>query len=235
VRSSRFGVLLLVAGVLLATVPTLAVRVADRLAEVRRAAEVSDWLDAQPVVGARTARTSTSPTVIVPGKTGYLLEIPKLGLKAIVRQLEPEVFSGRNTPRLKRFGLGQVPFTKSLRNVSPGANGTAVITGHRTTSGAPFRNLHKLGPGDVIILRQGFHEQRWTVVYTTTVAPKRTDSIRSRPGTRRLVIMACSPPFSATERLIVYAELTHKGAGDHAIPTALRGIVSGNGAGNQNR
>jgi LPXTG-site transpeptidase (sortase) family protein len=211
------------------------VRTADRLTEARRAADVSRWNDEQRAVSNWTARLPASPTVIVPGEAGYLLEIPKLGLKAIVRQLEPEVFSGRNTPRLKRFGLGQVPFTTTLRNVSPGADGTAVITGHRTTSGAPFRNLHRLGPGDAIILRQGSEEQRWTVAYAMIVPPERTDSIRSRPGARRLVIMACSPPFSAHERLIVYATLSNKGAGDDAISTALRRTISGNGAGDQDR
>ncbi len=145
--------------------------------------------------------------MVEPGREGYLLEIPKIGVQAIVHSLEPDVFAGRNTPTLKRYGVGQVPFTPDLGNVSPGASGTAVITGHRTTSGAPFRHLDRLEPGDVIIIRKGAREQRWTVVSSATVAPGRVEVIRSLPGTRRLAVVACSPPFSDRARLIVYARL----------------------------
>jgi sortase A len=106
--------------------------------------------------------------------------------------------------------VGQLPYTQDLRNVSPGAEGTAVITGHRTTSGAPFRHIDQLSPGDVIIIRSGTLEQRWEVVYSTTVAPTQTDAIRSFPGVRRLVVLACNPVFSARERLVVYSRLAQE-------------------------
>jgi sortase A len=147
------------------------------------------------------------PTVVTPGRDGYLLLIPSIGLRAVVRELEPAVFSGRNTPALKRYGLGQVPYTSVLRNVSPGAVGTAAIAGHRTTSGAPFRHLNRLRPGALIIVRKGGVEQRWVVVRSQTVPPGAVEAIASRPGTRSLVLLACSPPFSARERLIVHARL----------------------------
>ena len=235
-RPTRLGAVLIVAGLLLATVPTLTVRLADRLAETRRAADVARWLEHRPAPEPAPRGTAKVVEVLTPGEAGYLLEIPKLSLKAIVRELEPDVFTGRNTPRLKRFGLGQVPFSESLKNVSPGDDGTAVIAGHRTTSGAPFRHLHRLGPGDAIVLRRGSAEQHWTVVYAVVVTPDRVDVIRSRDGTRRLAVMACSPPFSAAERLIVFAELTRsRGAGSDAVSTPLRGPLSSTGSGDQSR
>ncbi|MGH7519626.1 MAG: class E sortase, partial [Gemmatimonadales bacterium] len=157
------------------------------------------------------ALSRAQKTVVVPGTDGYLLEIPRMRLRAVVRELEPEVFSGLNTPALKRYGLGQVPYTVRLRNVSPGGEGTAAITGHRTTSGAPFRYLDRLRVGDVIVIRKGGVEQHWTVVGSTTVGPRAVDAIRSRTGSRTLALLACNPPFSASERLVVYAELKREG------------------------
>lgn len=144
--------------------------------------------------------------IIKPGTDGYLLEIPKLGLRRVVYELEPFVFNGRNTPLLKKHGVGQVPYHAYLKNVSPGEMGLAVITGHRTTSGGPFRNIHRLARGDVLIIRKGAAEQRWRVTSSATVPPKQVDAIRSSARSRGLAIMACDPPFSAARRLIVYAE-----------------------------
>lgn len=216
------GAALLIGGLVLAVMPTVAIRAVDGVAARMRSVAASDWIERQrpsvvagrdaawaqafpPESSAELPAPAASPGVIEPGPDGYLLEIPKLGLRAVVRELEPEVFSGRNTRMLKRFGLGQVPYSEGLKNVSPGAEGAAVIAGHRTTSGAPFRNLDRLGPGDLIIIRKGDAKQRWTVVYSITVAPSDVDAIRSQPGTRRLAILACSPPFSDARRLIVYA------------------------------
>lgn len=202
---------LIAVGLAVATVPTVLVEIADRLEVRSRQAEVERWVEERrPPDQREEVATPKAPSVIEPGAAGYLLEIPKLALRAVVHELEPEVFLGKNTPRLKRFGLGQVPYSSGLKNVAPGAEGTAVIAGHRTTSGAPFRNLHLLEAGDRIIIRGMGGEQHWKVVHSATVRPHEIGAIRSRPGLRRLAIMACSPPFSAARRLIVYAEPAHE-------------------------
>jgi LPXTG-site transpeptidase (sortase) family protein len=221
------GTGLLVAGLLLAVMPTFAIHAVDRLTARMREIAAREQLQPRRQFAAAPAAVDSPgrgvgkdaahpaararPIIIEPGSEGYLLEIPRLGLRAVVAELEPDVFSGKNTPRLRRFGLGQVPYSDLLKNVSPGAEGTAVIAGHRTTSGAPFRNLHLLGPGDLILIRKGDVEQRWTVVYATTVAPGAIEAIRSEPGTRRLAILACSPPFSDAQRLVVYATPVSEG------------------------
>jgi LPXTG-site transpeptidase (sortase) family protein len=213
-RLRRLGVILIACGLAAAVTPTALVRIADHRAAGDRGADVDHWMRGGSPVAVRQTGPPRAPTgfpVIRAGPEGYLLEIPKLGLRAIVHELEPEVFLGRNTPRLKRFGLGQVPYSEALKNVAPGEEGTAVIAGHRTTSGAPFRQLDRLGPGDLIIIRSAETEQRWAVVYATTVIPQEVDAIRSRAGARRLVILACSPPFSAAKRLVVYASPVRQG------------------------
>lgn len=205
--------ILIALGLALVAVPPAALTVTDWLQRRAQREVTEQWV--RKHLASPPPRQEASKKEVVhaldPGDGGYLLEIPKLGLRTVVHELEPEVFSGRNTPRLKRYGLGQVPHTSSLRNVNPGEIGTAAITGHRTTSGAPFRDIHRLGPGDSIILSRGAIQQRWSVTYSTSVVPNQVDAIRSRNGVRRLAILACTPPFSARERLIVYAKLTEEG------------------------
>ncbi|HEY3247337.1 MAG TPA: class E sortase [bacterium] len=191
---------LIVSGLLLAAGPVTGIRLWDAYLARQRGVEAARWLRDH-----ESPAPAVRASVIEPGADGYLLEIPKIGLRIVVRSLEPDVFSGKNTALLKRYGVGQIPYSASLRNVSPGASGTAAITGHRTTSGAPFRNINQLGPGDRIIIRKGRLVQQWEVVYTTTVVPSQVEAIKSYPGVRRLVILACNPPFSARQRLIVYA------------------------------
>lgn len=176
-----------------------------------RQQETAAWIQRYDPPTARPApQKIVRKTVIVPGTEGYLLEIPKIGVRSIVRELEPEVFSGKNTPRLKLYGLGQVPYEHYLQNVSPGAEGTAAIAGHRTTSGAPLRHIDRLAPGDVIIIRKQGLEQQWTVTHSITVPPSAVETIRSRSTSRRLAILACTPPFSDKERLVVYAQLAQE-------------------------
>ncbi len=199
-RSRGLPVALILSGLLLAAGPVTGIRLWDAYLARQRDVEAARWLRDHP-----TTAPASRPTVIEPGADGYLLEIPKIGLRIVVRTLEPDVFSGRNTARLRRYGVGQIPYSANLRNVSPGAVGTAAITGHRTTSGAPFRNINQLGPGDRLVIRKGNLVQMWEVVYSTAVVPSQVEAIRSYPGVRRLVILACNPPFSARQRLIVYA------------------------------
>ena len=202
--------LILCGGVLALGAPSI-IRLSDNHVARARMQETDTWVrryDSTP----RQAEipTSTRKTVVAPGRDGYLLVIPKIGLRVIVRELEPDVFSGKNTPLLKRYGLGQVPYTRDLRNGSPGAEGTAVIAGHRTTSGAPLRQINLLRPGDLIIIRKMGVEQQWVVENSVVVLPSAVEVITSRPGTRKLAILACNPPFSAKERLVVSAVLKHE-------------------------
>ena len=230
----KIALSLIIGGLLLCLLPTAIIYFSDIYKAHLQKEEAEEWIKKEEAKKSETEPTETTlvpespkiedtevpespkiedpePLVIFPGNEGYLLEIPKIDLRLVIRELEPEAFSGKNTPMLKKYGAGQVPYTEYLKNVSPGDDGTAAITGHRTTSGAPFRHLDLLEPGDEIIISQGEIKQKWEVIYTRIVLPSQIDAIRSIPGIRRLVILACNPPGSGRERIIVYAKLSEGG------------------------
>ena len=98
----------------------------------------------------------------------------------------------------------------------PGQPGNAVVSGHRTTYGAPFGSLGELVPGDRIEVETalGVH------VYEVRAAPERcrtdeglcvvppTDLWVTGPREGAwLTLTTCHPKFSSRQRLIVIAEL----------------------------
>jgi sortase A len=112
----------------------------------------------------------------------------------------------------------------------PGQGGVTAIAGHRTTFLAPFRHIDELRPGDRIILRMPYGRFAYTVSRRFTVRP---GDVRAavRPGAgTQLVLSSCNPPFSAAERMLVYARLssaTPLGAALAPVQRAGRGAASG--------
>ena len=89
----------------------------------------------------------------------------------------------------------------------PGQPGNAVISGHRTTYGAPFYDLDLLTPGDVIEVDTAIGTHVYTVRETIIVTPTDVWVTEPREGAW-LTLTTCHPKLSARERLIVFAELT---------------------------
>jgi sortase A len=88
----------------------------------------------------------------------------------------------------------------------PGIPGTTAIAGHRTTWLAPFRSLGGLRRGAPIVLDMPYARFTYRVIDSRVVLP--TDvSVIDPVGYSRLVLSACTPPFSASHRLIVFARL----------------------------
>ena len=118
------------------------------------------------------------------------------------------VVEGVSHEDLKK-GPGHYPGTDQ-----PGAVGNVVISGHRTTYGAPFNRLDELKVGDRIVLEtQGFFFT-YRVTGTTIVAPDKigeTDRVPNQPGVaptqRLLTLTTCNPKYSAKTRLVVRALL----------------------------
>jgi len=216
--TTALALALIVLGAACAFGPTLAITAVDDYIARLHHAETQRWIAVHVSPRAGRSTDGTEAPVIAPGQDGYLLEIPRIGLQLVVHMLEPAVLTGVATPTLSRYGLGQVPFTVSLRNVSPGQEGTAVIAGHRTTHGAPFRHLDALKPGDLILLRKGTEIQQWQVDDTAVISPADLDAIRSHQGIRRLVLLACTPPFSARARLMIDARPSRRNAADAQTP-----------------
>jgi sortase A len=146
---------------------------------------------------------------------------PTLGKKEV-----HVVVEGVSHDDLKK-GPGHYPGTEL-----PGQLGNMMISGHRTTYGAPFNRLDELHPGDPIVLetRTAFYTytvQRVFVVKPTAIGE--TYHVPNKPGaipTQRLLTLAtCNPKYSARQRLIVRAILTStvKKNGPGVVPPALGG------------
>lgn len=104
-----------------------------------------------------------------------------------------------------RKGPGHYPDT-----ALPGERGTVAIAGHRTTYGAPFRDLDKVERGDRIELDMPYGTFVYRVQRTQIVAP--TDVwVTKDVGYKRLVLSACHPLYSAAERIIVFARQIRRG------------------------
>jgi sortase A len=120
--------------------------------------------------------------------------IPELGVKPVV------VHGTRWAQDLSR-GPGHFPET-SL----PGLGSVTAIAGHRTTFGAWFRHIDDLEAGDAIELRLAYGTFRYEVVGHEIVDDEDWSVIDKRPYDT-LVLSACHPLYSASQRWIVYARL----------------------------
>ena len=100
-----------------------------------------------------------------------------------------------------RKGPGHYPGTPL-----PGEHGTVAIAGHRTTYGAPFRQIDELEPGDRIELRMPYGDFIYRVERTRIVPPTET-SVTDRVDHDRLILSACHPLYSAAQRIVVFARL----------------------------
>lgn len=100
-----------------------------------------------------------------------------------------------------RNGAGHMPNTPL-----PGQPGNAVISGHRTTYGAPFHELEELVPGDLIEVDTALGTHTYAVRETIIVRPTELWVTEPREGAW-LTLTTCHPKFSSRRRLIVFAEL----------------------------
>jgi sortase A len=150
--------------------------------------------------------TTAAPEAAPPeGEVLGKIEIPKIGLSAFV-------IEGVSDSDLHN-GPGHYPATPL-----PGQQGNSAIAGHRTTYGAPFASIDELVPGDTIKVTtlQG------TFTYAVTpqddgsghiiVSPSAVEVLSDAPtealaSKNLLTLTACHPKYSASKRIIVFAEL----------------------------
>jgi len=88
----------------------------------------------------------------------------------------------------------------------PGQVGNTVISGHRTTNGAPFYNLDLLERGDAITIETLIGVHTYEVVETRVVQPSDTWVATQWDGSW-LTLTTCTPRFSSGSRLVVFARL----------------------------
>jgi sortase A len=132
----------------------------------------------------------------LPGDALGKLEIPAIGVSEYVVE-------GTDADNLRK-GPGHYPDTEL-----PGQRGTSAIAGHRTTYGAPFRDLDKVEKGDRIIMELPYG----TFVYRVQRTQIVDDSalwVTKDVGYNRLVLTACHPLYSAAQRIVAFARLTER-------------------------
>ena len=121
------------------------------------------------------------------------LEIAAIGV-------DYEVVQGTSTSDLE-LGPGHYASTPL-----PGLGETVAIAGHRTTYLAPFRNLNQLRPGSRLVLQMPYATFYYRVTRLRVVTPDAWWITRN-VGYEQLVLSACNPLYSASQRLAVFARL----------------------------
>jgi sortase A len=127
----------------------------------------------------------------LPGDAIARIEIPSIGVSEYVVE-------GTDTDDLRK-GPGHYPDTPL-----PGGPGTAAIAGHRTTYGAPFRDIDKLRRGQVIHVETPTHRYTYRVT-DNRIVDDQDLSVLDRVGHRQLILSACHPLYSAEQRVVVFA------------------------------
>lgn len=134
------------------------------------------------------------------------------------------VVEGVGVDDLKK-GPGHIPGT-----AMPGEVGNVVLSGHRTTYGAPFNRFDELDPGEQVVLetREGWYTYTIrgsqivdpTAVEVTFPVPGDADAV---PTERLLTLTTCHPKYSAKQRLIVRGVLEEMTPRSDGPPDVLAG------------
>ncbi len=96
-------------------------------------------------------------------------------------------------------GPGHMP-----RTPLPGQPGNSVVSGHRTTYGAPFFNLDQVAIGDDIHVDTLIGRHTYRVREILVVEPTDVWVTDPRPASW---LTTCTPRYSAAQRLVIVAEL----------------------------
>lgn len=168
---------------------------------------------ATPDAGSRTPRagdeTPAAPTPIAPlvarvkqtvspGDAVMKIDIPAIGVSQVVVE-------GTGTQQL-RAGPGRY-----AQSALPGEGRTTGVAGHRTTWGAPFRRVNELERGDEIAVQTSYGDYSYSVEGVRIVDADDW-SVIADTGSDRLVLTACHPLYSSSQRIVVTAGITTSAA-----------------------
>lgn len=163
--------------------------------------------------------SSDRPAQVDLGTGIAVLRIPLLD-RSVDETYAKVVVEGTSVEDLKK-GPGRIVETQR-----PGELGNMVISGHRTTYGAPFADLDRLRPGDAVVVETRDTWFTYHVSGTQIVAPTAVEvtlPVPGRPGVEPtesvLTLTTCHPRYSARQRMIVSAALVEtldKADGDPA-------------------
>ena len=146
-----------------------------------------------PIVPTDVAPTLFPEPIPVAGQPFARILIPSI-------EMDHVVWEGVEREDLKN-GPGHMPWT-----ALPGQPGNAVISGHRTTYGAPFFSLDEVELGDSITMETATGSHVYEVREILIVDPTAVEVTEFREGAW-LTLTTCHPVYSAAQRLVIHAEL----------------------------
>jgi sortase A len=143
-----------------------------------------------------------------------VVKVPSIGLD--------QVFVEGSSSEQTRSGPGL-----QTSSVLPGQTGVSVLVGHRATSGAAFKNLGEVRPGDTIdvVTGQGRFTYVVDLVRTSDAAPAK---VRIAPA--RLTLITSDPAYAPNRTLMVSATLKGKALPASTGTTAPASDQAGHGS-----
>ena len=148
-----------------------------------------------PLADGRIARAARAFAAgLEPGDPVGRIRVPALGVERVV-------VYGTGSSELRK-GPGHYEDTPL-----PGTGRTTAIAGHRTTFGAPFRDIDAIRPGAPIVFELPYGTFRYVVFAREIVADDDWTILRRRPF-ETLVLTACHPLYGSSHRWVVYARRT---------------------------
>jgi sortase A len=134
------------------------------------------------------------------------LPIPTPGIQQAIRiqipaiNVDSSVVQGDGWEQLKK-GVAQ-----HIGTPNPGMNGNIVLSGHNDVFGEVFRDLDRLGPGDVINLFTSQRQYTYIITGTQLVAPTAVEVMDPTPDAR-VTLISCHPYLVDIHRIVVSAVL----------------------------
>ena len=188
----------------------------------REQAQLRQQLEAQWEQQPDAAVTPVDTAGVEPVPLGAglaVLRIPLLG-----EDWHPVVIEGVDREALRR-GPGHIPGT-----ALPGEVGNFVVSGHRTTYGAPFNRFDELRPGVPVVVETADAWLTYRVTEMRVGPPTAVEVTWPVPGVEGaepsealLTLTTCHPEFSAEERLVVHAVLDARTPKADGPPAVLEG------------
>ena len=151
-----------------------------------------------------------------PGEGVFRLKIPKIKLNdgkgyIVVEGVDTDDLAkgpGHYPQCRPGFEVADPPLCTEQDEVWPGERGRVIVSGHRTTHGAPFYDLEQLVEGNELIIETKWGNFVYEVTQTKVVAPDAIGIANpSATNKREIVLTTCNPRFSAAQRLIVFAQM----------------------------
>ena len=136
-----------------------------------------------------------------PGDPIGRLVIPRIRLDRVV--VQGNSGAGSLNPESDAAYLRGGPVHYGVTGLPGSGREPFAVAGHRTTYGAPFYSLNALQRGDRIVVDTPYGRFAYRVARLSTVLPSDVGVLYDRGY--GLVLTTCTPPYSASHRLVVWA------------------------------